>query len=66
MKVHAKEKVPSVVTNEAGSSVNIEVTLLDANDNNPTFIPTNLYDFVITTKVKKGDVGKIRLETIIY
>ncbi|XP_060524594.1 cadherin-89D isoform X2 [Cylas formicarius] len=61
MRVHAKEKVPSVVSNKVGaSSVMVEVTLLDANDNNPTFIPTNLYDFVITTEARKGDsVGQI-------
>ncbi|KAJ8919175.1 hypothetical protein NQ315_012161 [Exocentrus adspersus] len=54
MRVYAKEKVPSVVTSQLGaSSVNIEVTLLDANDNNPTFIPNNLYEFMITTKAKK-------------
>lgn len=59
MKVLAKEKVPNVVPNEGDASVNIEVTLLDANDNNPTFIPTNLYDFMITTKAKKGAVGRL-------
>ncbi|XP_050312281.1 cadherin-89D isoform X2 [Anthonomus grandis grandis] len=61
MKVYAKEKVPTVVGNEALSSVDVEVTLLDANDNNPTFIPTNLYDFTITTQAKKGDkVGQVQ------
>lgn len=60
MRVYAKEKVPSVVTSQLGtSSVNIEVTLLDANDNNPTFIPNNLYEFVITTKAKKGKYLKV-------
>ncbi|CAG9765181.1 unnamed protein product [Ceutorhynchus assimilis] len=60
MKVYAKEKVPSMITNDVGSSVNIDVTLLDANDNNPAFIPTNLYDFVVYTPAKKGDlVGQI-------
>lgn len=57
MKVYAKEKTPSVVTEkEDASSVNIEVTLLDANDNNPTFIPNNIYNFIISTDVKVGDV----------
>lgn len=57
MRVYAKEKSPSVVTEKVGSSsVNIEVTLLDANDNNPTFIPNNLYDFIISTELKVGDV----------
>lgn len=57
MKVYAKEKTPSVVTDkEDASSVKIEVTLLDANDNNPTFIPNNIYNFIISTDVKLGDV----------
>lgn len=57
MRVYAKEKIPSVVTDKEGaSSVNIEVTLLDANDNNPTFIPNNLYNFIINTNLKIGDI----------
>lgn len=62
MNVYAKEKVPSVVTDRLGSSssVSIEVTLLDANDNNPTFIPNNLFDFMINSDAKVGDlVGQI-------
>lgn len=61
MRVYAKEKVPSVVTSKLGaSSVNIEVTLLDANDNNPTFIPTNLYDFVASSETARGEfVGQV-------
>ncbi|KAK9881181.1 hypothetical protein WA026_014529 [Henosepilachna vigintioctopunctata] len=51
----------SMVTNEIGaSSVNVEITLLDANDNNPTFIPNNLFNFMTTTDVRKGDsIGKL-------
>ncbi|CAH0559443.1 unnamed protein product [Brassicogethes aeneus] len=57
MRVFAKEKQPSVVTAKLGaSSVRIEVTLLDANDNNPTFIPNNLFDFAVTSPARKGDV----------
>lgn len=61
MRVYAKEKTPSVVTDVIGaSSVGVEVTLLDANDNNPTFIPNNIYDFSITSSGKLGDtVGQI-------
>ncbi|XP_066256989.1 cadherin-89D isoform X1 [Euwallacea similis] len=60
MKVYAKEKVLNVIKDEADSSVNVEITLLDANDNNPTFVPTNLFDFIITTEAKAGDtVGQI-------
>ncbi|XP_044262289.1 cadherin-89D isoform X1 [Tribolium madens] len=57
MQVYAKEKVPSVVNSKLGASaVNIEVTLLDANDNNPTFIPNNLYNFITNSDLKIGDV----------
>lgn len=61
MLVYAKEKTASVTTSKANSSsVRIVVTLLDANDNNPTFIPSNLYDFMISVDAKQGDiVGKI-------
>ncbi|XP_017781597.1 PREDICTED: cadherin-89D, partial [Nicrophorus vespilloides] len=60
MRVYAKEKTASVVRDKRLSFVNIEVTLLDANDNNPTFLPNNVYDFVISTDAKIGDtVGKI-------
>ncbi|XP_068082261.1 cadherin-89D [Anabrus simplex] len=64
MTVYAKEKVPSVVhtsinNSEAGleaSSVTVEVTLLDANDNNPTFIPSNVYEFTVESDAKIGDI----------
>lgn len=61
MRVYAKEKTPSVVTDKSdASSVRVVVTLLDANDNNPTFIPNNLYDFTIPIDAKYGDiVGKV-------
>lgn len=61
MRVYAKEKTPSVITDVVGaSSVGVEVTLLDANDNNPTFIPNNVYDFTILTDANVGDsVGQL-------
>lgn len=61
MRVYAKEKTPSVVTEKQGaSSVRIVVTLLDANDNNPTFIPNNLYDFMVSVDARVGEVvGKV-------
>ncbi|XP_076254284.1 cadherin 89D [Rhynchophorus ferrugineus] len=64
MKVYAKEKVPSVVTNkEDAASVGIEVTLLDANDNSPTFVAGNLYEFVVSSEVKKGHlVGQVHAD----
>uniref|UniRef100_A0A8D8ZBD2 Cadherin-89D n=1 Tax=Cacopsylla melanoneura TaxID=428564 RepID=A0A8D8ZBD2_9HEMI len=42
------------------SFVAVEVTLLDANDNNPVFFPSNIYDFTITSDKPIGTiVGKI-------
>lgn len=62
LKVSAREKSPSVVPEKDGqSSVSIEVTLLDANDNNPMFIPNNLYEFMIGSDASAGDlVGTVR------
>lgn len=61
MRVYAKEKMPNVIPDTMGaSSVAIEITLLDANDNNPTFIPSNIYEFNVTTDARVGDpVGQI-------
>lgn len=61
MRVLAKEKTLSVITNKLeASSVNVEVTLLDANDNNPTFIPTNIYSFITPVTHKSGDpIGQV-------
>uniref|UniRef100_A0A8D8W571 Cadherin-89D n=1 Tax=Cacopsylla melanoneura TaxID=428564 RepID=A0A8D8W571_9HEMI len=63
MRVFAREKLPSVMktTSDAQDSfVAVEVTLLDANDNNPVFFPSNIYDFTITSDKPIGTiVGKI-------
>ncbi|XP_033362099.1 cadherin-89D isoform X2 [Bombus vosnesenskii] len=61
MKVVAIERKPSVVLRNGsrkmdGSSVDVEVTLLDANDNNPIFVPGNLYELVAKTDYKVGTV----------
>ncbi|XP_076395482.1 cadherin 89D isoform X3 [Megachile rotundata] len=56
MKVVAIERKPSVVHNANGSSVDVEVTLLDANDNNPIFVPGNLYEMIAKTDYKVGTV----------
>jgi hypothetical protein len=68
MRVHAKEKVPSVVKKQdnssAEASVVVEVTLLDANDNNPSFTPSNLYDFTVESDAHVGDViGQVRFDS---
>ncbi|XP_014239374.1 cadherin-89D [Cimex lectularius] len=60
MRVLAREKMPSLVSASSDSYVNIEVTLLDANDNNPTFVPSNLYEFTISNVAPIGFmVGKV-------
>ncbi|XP_076546955.1 cadherin 89D isoform X2 [Osmia lignaria lignaria] len=58
MKVLAIERKPSVVLGGRGngSSVDVEVTLLDANDNNPIFVPGNLYELVARSDYKVGTV----------
>ncbi|XP_043600615.1 cadherin-89D isoform X2 [Bombus pyrosoma] len=60
MKVVAIERKPSVVlrngSRKMDSSVDVEVTLLDANDNNPIFVPGNLYELVAKTDYKVGTV----------
>nr|XP_053655988.1 cadherin-89D-like isoform X2 [Cherax quadricarinatus] len=47
--------MPSPET-ESLSCAKIELKLLDANDNNPVFIPTNLYQFSITEEAQEGDI----------
>ncbi|KAK2588583.1 hypothetical protein KPH14_006357 [Odynerus spinipes] len=60
MKVHAVERKPSVVLIDGrranGSTVDIHVSLLDANDNNPIFVPANLYELVARANAKIGTV----------
>lgn len=60
MRVYAKEKVPSVVkkpdNSSSEASVTVEVTVLDANDNNPIFMPSNLYEFTVESDARVGDV----------
>ncbi|KAI5749559.1 hypothetical protein M8J76_008291 [Diaphorina citri] len=65
MRVFAREKLPSVMktTLDAQDSfVAVEVTLLDANDNNPVFFPSNIYEFTITSDKPIGTIiGKIMI-----
>lgn len=43
------------------SLVTVEVTLLDANDNNPIFIPSNLYEFTVKSNAKIGtEIGIVQ------
>lgn len=47
------------------SYVNVEVTLLDANDNNPMFVPSNLYEFTVSNRAQVGSiVGKVFYQTL--
>jgi len=67
MRVRAKEKVPSVVkrsdNSSAEASVAVEVTVLDANDNNPIFTPSNLYEFTVENDARPGDViGQVEFD----
>lgn len=52
---------PSTDSN-ASSCAKIELKLLDANDNNPVFLPSNQYKFSIEEDAQEGDIiGKVRL-----
>jgi len=67
MTVRAKEKVPSVVRRSdnsiAEASVAVEITVLDANDNNPIFTPSNLYEFTVENDAHAGDViGQVEFD----
>ncbi|KAJ2939033.1 hypothetical protein O0L34_g19014 [Tuta absoluta] len=43
------------------SFVTVEVTLLDANDNNPVFVPSNLYEFTVKTNTEVGTyIGRVK------
>ncbi|XP_042230761.1 cadherin-89D-like [Homarus americanus] len=41
---------------ESKSCAKIELKLLDANDNNPVFLPSNQYQFSITEDAQEGDI----------
>ena len=66
MKVLAVEKRPSVVKPYNGSSsVEVEVTLLDANDNNPVFVPGNLLELVAQSDFQVGTIlGQVSPEIV--
>ena len=48
---------------QSWSCARIELNLLDANDNNPVFLPSNQYAFTITENAQEGDlIGTVREE----
>ncbi|KAJ8719256.1 hypothetical protein PYW07_016812 [Mythimna separata] len=60
-KLGNKNENMEYVDEQLMSYVNVEVTLLDANDNNPVFIPSNLYEFSIKSNAKVGtSIGKVK------
>jgi hypothetical protein len=56
LKVLADEKIANVAFGTTKSFATVEVHLLDANDANPTFIPSNLYKFQVTIESEIGSV----------
>ncbi|CAG7723425.1 unnamed protein product [Allacma fusca] len=56
LKVFADEKLPNVAFGGTRSQAVVEIMLLDANDNNPTFVPSNLYKFQVTIDSEIGSV----------
>ena len=60
VRVLAVEDSPSVLSDTTPSSVEVEIHLLDFNDNSPTFVPNNVYEFVVPKTAALGDlVGKV-------
>lgn len=60
-KLGNKNENMEYVDDQLMSYVNVEVTLLDANDNNPVFVPNNLYEFSIKSNAKVGTpIGRVK------
>jgi hypothetical protein len=60
MRVRARERRSSGMAG-ARSGAAVRVTLLDANDNNPVFQPTNVYHFQVNADAPVGEVvGQVR------
>ncbi|XP_037084363.1 protocadherin-16-like [Pollicipes pollicipes] len=45
--IYADELTPSVLRRQSRSFTKVIINLLDSNDNNPKFLPTNTYQFVV-------------------
>ena len=52
---------------QSWSCVRIELNLLDANDNNPVFLPTNQHSFTITENARPGDlIGSVSEGRVVF
>lgn len=62
MRVFARERKPNVNPNARATPAVVEVHLLDANDNNPQFVPSSVYVFSATEVDPPSTiVGQVRL-----
>ena len=56
MRVFARERKPNVNPNAKALPAVVEVHLLDANDNNPQFVPSSVYVFSATEVDAPGSI----------
>ncbi|XP_051159546.1 cadherin-89D isoform X2 [Leptopilina boulardi] len=57
---NSKVNVTNIICLKTSSFVNVEVMILDVNDNNPIFFPSNYYELISLSNVKIGaTLGKV-------
>lgn len=65
MRVFARERKPNVNPNVRAVPAVVEVHLLDANDNNPQFVPSSVYVFSATeVDPPSSIVGQVSIQFI--